>query len=83
MAQRDAFLLPPDALLAGVQKMSVDAESAYSLRQGQAIWRSKQTLGSTVRLYDEKERFIGIGEVSEDGKIAPKRLVVLQYSEIP
>ena len=83
MAQRDALLLPPDALLAGVQKMSVDAESAYSLRQGQAIWRSKQTLGSTVRLYDEKERFIGIGEVSEDGKIAPKRLVVLQYSEIP
>ena len=79
MAQRDALLLPPDALLAGVQKMSVDAESAHSLRLGQAIWRSKQTLGSTVRLYDEKERFIGIGEVSEDGKIAPKRLVVLQY----
>ena len=79
MAQRDALLLPPDALLAGVQKMSVDAESAHSLRLGQPIWRSKQTLGSTVRLYDEKERFIGIGEVSEDGKIAPKRLVVLQY----
>ena len=79
MAQRDALLLPPDALLAGVQKMSVDAESAHSLRLGQAIWRSKQTLGLTVRLYDEKERFIGIGEVSEDGKIAPKRLVVLQY----
>ena len=79
MAQRDALLLPPDALLAGVQKMSVDAESAHSLRLGQAIWRSKQTLGSTVRLYDEKERFIGIGEVSQDGKIAPKRLVVLQY----
>ena len=79
MAQRDGLLLPPDALLAGVQKMSVDAESAHSLRLGQAIWRSKQTLGSMVRLYDEKERFIGIGEVSEDGKIAPKRLVVLQY----
>ena len=79
MTQRDAFLLPPDALLAGVQKISVDAESAHSLRLGQAIWRPKQTLGATVCLYDEKERFIGIGEVSEDGKIAPKRLVVLQY----
>jgi tRNA pseudouridine55 synthase len=28
-----------------------------------------------VRLYDEHDRFIGIGEVLDDGRVAPRRLL--------
>jgi tRNA pseudouridine55 synthase len=75
-AGRDALLLPPDTLIESLPKLVFDAESAFYLRQGQAIWRSKQAVGAILRLYDEQGRFIGVGEVTLDGKVAPKRLVV-------
>ncbi|MCL4470440.1 MAG: tRNA pseudouridine(55) synthase TruB [Gammaproteobacteria bacterium] len=73
---RDARLLPPDCLLSAFPKVSLDGESAYYFRQGQAIWLPKQQHQGVVVLYDEKQRLLGIGEVAPDGKIAPKRLVV-------
>lgn len=76
VAGRDALLLPPDTLIEALPKLAFDAESAFYLRQGQAIWRAKQTAGTILRLYDEQDRFIGVGEVMLDGKVAPKRLVV-------
>lgn len=76
LQQRDALLLPPDCLLQGLDAVTLDAVSAYYLGQGQPIWRPKQSVGATLRVYDDNERFLGIGEVTTDGKIAPKRLVV-------
>jgi len=76
MEQRDALLLPPDCLLQGLEAVTLDAGSAHYLGQGQSIWRPKQTVGTTVRVYDDSQRFLGIGEVTNDGKLAPKRLVV-------
>lgn len=76
MVQRDALLLPPDSPLAGLEKVVLDAQSSYCVRLGQAIWQPKQTVGKKVCLYDESQRFMGVGEVTEEGKIAPKRLVV-------
>ena len=76
LAGRDALLLPVDALIETMPKVVLDSESAHYLKQGQAIWCAKQTTGSTLRLYDDQNCFLGIGEVMLDGKIAPKRLVV-------
>lgn len=75
MQQRDALLLPPDCLLQGLEAVTLDAGAAFYLRQGQPIWRPKQSIGTTVRVYDDRESFLGIGEITVDGKIAPKRLV--------
>lgn len=72
---RDARLLQPDCLLAGMPKITLDPESAYYFRQGQAIWLPKQQYRELVIVYDEKQCLIGIGEVAADGKIAPKRLL--------
>lgn len=76
LAERDALLLPVDALIETMPKVMLDSESAHYLKQGQAIWRAKQTTGAILRLYDDQDCFLGIGEVMLDGKIAPKRLVV-------
>lgn len=76
LAERDALLLPVDALIETMPKVVLDSESAHYFKQGQAIWRAKQATGAILRLYDDQDCFLGIGEVMLDGKIAPKRLVV-------
>lgn len=76
MAARDASLLPPDCLLDSFPKLTLDKDSTHYFRQGQAIWLPKQVHEGVVVLYDENQTLVGIGEVAEDGKIAPKRLVV-------
>jgi tRNA pseudouridine55 synthase len=76
LEERDARLLPPDCLLAGMPTVSLDRDSAHYFRQGQSIWLPKQQARDLVVVYDEKQGLIGIGEVAADGKIAPKRLLV-------
>lgn len=73
---RDAQLLPPDCLLKKLPKIALDRESSYYFREGQAIWLPKQTYSGVVVVYDEKNCLVGIGEIADDGKVAPKRLVV-------
>lgn len=76
--QRDARLLPADCLLDGVPKVVLDSDSAYYVQQGQAVWQAKQTLKGMVSMYGPGPVFLGLGEITNDGKIAPRRLVVLQ-----
>ena len=75
-AQRDVLLLPTDQLLPGLPSIELDRDAAYYLRQGQAIWQPKLQVHQRFRIYDEKQIFIGVGEVNPEGKLAPTRLVV-------
>ena len=74
--ERDRLLLPADCLLERMPKILLDPDSAYYVRQGQAVWLPKQEKRGLVRLYDEKQALIGLGEIGDDGKVAPKRLLV-------
>ncbi|MDD5241537.1 MAG: tRNA pseudouridine(55) synthase TruB [Sulfuricella sp.] len=73
---RDAQLLSSDCLLGRLPKIELDREGAFYFRQGQAIWLSKQVHSGVVAVYDEKHCLVGTGEIMDDGKVAPKRLVV-------
>jgi tRNA pseudouridine55 synthase len=75
-AERDALLLPADHLVDSLPRVELDSDAAYYLRQGQAIWQPKLQVHQRFRIYDEKQIFIGIGEVNPEGKLAPTRLVV-------
>lgn len=75
-AERDALLLPADVLGRDFPRVDLDGDSAFYMRRGQAIWMPRLELHQLYRIYDEKQAFIGMGEVAEDGKLAPKRLVV-------
>lgn len=77
MAERDACLLPTDCLLANLDKVELDADSAFYIQRGQPVWLPKQGMKAQVRLYAPGGVFIGLGESTSDGKIAPKRLVNL------
>ncbi|MDR2220387.1 MAG: tRNA pseudouridine(55) synthase TruB [Methylobacillus sp.] len=75
LEQRDALLLAPDSLLAGLPQAELDDDSAFYFCRGQSIWLPGQHALGEIRLYDANRRFLGLGEVMPDGKIAPKRLL--------
>lgn len=74
-ADMDALLLPVDSALQDWPAVTLNADSAYYLRQGQPVIVPRAPTQGRVRLYDDKERFIGIGEILDDGRVAPSRLM--------
>lgn len=76
---RDDALLPVDAALADLPKLELDADSAHYLLQGQAVWQSGLDGDGPFRLY-AGDVFLGMGERSADGKVAPRRLVAAKAS---
>lgn len=76
----DHHLLPVDALLDTLPRLELSAHSGYYFRQGQAVmdlnvYRLGQQ-GDTVRVCQEGGQFLGIGEITDDGRVAPRRVVV-------
>lgn len=70
----DQCLLPADAALGQWPDVHLTRDSAYYLKQGQAILVPHAPTEGIVRLYNESRNFIGLGQVQDDGKVAPKRL---------
>lgn len=78
---RDASLLAADCLVADLPQVALDDDSAFYLCRGQSVWQpGKRPLGD-VRLYGRDQRFLGLGEVMPDGKIAPRRLLQTQEKQ--
>lgn len=75
-AELEQELLPIDCLLEGMPAVQLEMELAYFLRQGQAIFLPALEALRRYKVYDEKHELIGVAVVGEDGKLAPKRLVV-------
>lgn len=73
---RDSRLMPADIMVEALTPLSLDLEAAWQICHGQPIWLPKLTMGSQYRLYAPDGRFLGVGEVNQDGKVAPRRLVV-------
>ncbi len=72
---RDALLLPVDSAIEGLPVVTLNADAAYFIMQGQSVWMAGKIPNSDLRLYDEKNSFLGLGFLQDDGKIAPKRLM--------
>lgn len=71
----DSLLLPMDLAVEHCPAVEVERDSAFYLQQGQAVVVPQAPSAGLVRLYGEDLGFIGMGEVLDDGRIAPKRLV--------
>ena len=72
---RDAPLLPVDSAIESLPKVILNADAAYFIMQGQAVWVAGKIPNIDLRLYDENNTFLGLGFLQDDGKIAPKRLI--------
>ena len=70
-----SLLLPIDSAIVHLPALTLNDDAAHYLMQGQAVWVSGKIPNGEIRLYDENSRFLGLGFLQEDGKIAPKRLM--------
>ena len=90
LAVLDAKLLPASASVEGWPSVELSDVTASYFRQGQPVQISNAPTTGWVRIFSEPEgsseeagtdsvadTFIGVGEVLEDGRIAPRRLVVV------
>ena len=73
-ATLDEWLLPPDSAVAYWPAISLLGDSAFYLRQGQPVLVPRAPTQGWVRLY-QGEQFLGIGEILDDGRVAPRRLL--------
>ena len=71
----DAMLMPMDKAIDTLPAVHLPAYTAQFLKQGQAVQVNKPPADGLLRLYEDEE-FIGIGIIDDDGKVAPKRLIV-------
>lgn len=71
----DELLLPMDFALVDFPQVQLSEDVSYYLRQGQTVTFSGLPETGYIRIYDETKAFIGIGEVNDDGRLAPKRLI--------
>ncbi|HLS99081.1 MAG: tRNA pseudouridine(55) synthase TruB [Porticoccaceae bacterium] len=75
----DHLLKPVDTAVAHLMAVDLPESMAWYFRRGQPVMAAKAYReareGDIVRIF-ESGAFIGVGEVLEDGRLAPKRLVV-------
>ena len=71
----DRLLFPMDMAVANLPQVRLPEVTASQVKHGQAVLVRHLPAEGLVRLYEE-EQFIGIGVIDEDGKVAPKRLIV-------
>lgn len=74
--ERDRRLMPADIMVEALASVTLDIEAAWQIGHGQSIWLPRLTVGLLCRLYAPDGRFLGVGEVNQEGKLAPRRLVV-------
>lgn len=76
--ERDEALLPVESSVQDLPSVELDDDSAYYLLQGQSVWKSGVKINGLFRIYQESGRFLGLGELDADGKVAPKRLLAMR-----
>lgn len=76
-AGRRAALKGADIMVQDLPDVQLTPLAAHYLRQGQAVSARHGLASGWVRLYEEGRRFLGMGQVLDDGRVAPRRLLGL------
>lgn len=72
----DSHLLPLDSPVQHLQEAVLDLDSCHYFCHGNPVSYPDLDEGEFVRVYDEDDIFLGVGEVDDELMLAPKRLVV-------
>lgn len=67
-------LIPPDTALAALPDVSVPAADGQRFSAGQAFRVGSVAPAGLVRVYGQGHCFLGVGELSQDGQLAPRRV---------
>jgi len=77
----DALLLPIQSAVRDWPTVALSDATAFYVRQGQPVIVPHAPTSGRVQLFEQsadgvKQVFIGVGEVLDDGRVAPRRLIV-------
>ncbi len=76
LAEMDALLRPADTALDGMPLVRLSESGGFYLRRGQPVLVPNAPSSGMVRVALESGEFLGIGEILDDGRVAPRRLIV-------
>ncbi len=71
----DCLLLDVDEVLRDIPAVQLVEAAAFYLCQGQPVVVPHAPTDGLLRIYNESREFLGMGEVLDDGRVAPRRLV--------
>ncbi len=75
LAVRQKILTPIDGGLSHLPEIRLSADAAFYLCRGQAVRAHGLPNEGQVRLYAKEAGFLGIGMVTDDGRVTPRRLI--------
>jgi tRNA pseudouridine55 synthase len=75
--EMDALLLPVSSAVGSWPAVRLHEDTAHYLRQGQPVQVAHAPTDGWVQIFElaEEDRFLGVGEILTDGRVAPRRLV--------
>jgi tRNA pseudouridine55 synthase len=76
LAQMDELLLPADTAVKSLPLVELGESGGFYLRQGQPVLVPNAPGSGMVRVALETGEFLGVGEILDDGRVAPRRLIV-------
>ncbi len=71
----NSFVKPIESALIEWPEVRLSPDAAYYLRQGQAVTVPHAPTSGLVSLFAEETNFIGVGQILDDGRVTPKRLL--------
>ena len=69
-----ARLLPPDKALLGLPQVAVPVEEGPKFSGGQALEAPEEAVDGPLRVYTEDGQFLGVGELSDQRQLCPRRV---------
>ena len=76
-AAMDGWLLSLESALTEWPEVLLTADAAFYLKQGQPVLVPNAPTSGWVRLYANQTEFLGVGQIQDDGRVAPKRMIQL------
>jgi tRNA pseudouridine55 synthase len=76
LADMDALLLPADTALGNLPLVTLTESAGFYIRQGQPVLVPNAPRDGMVRVALDSGEFLGVGEILDDGRVAPRRLIV-------
>ena len=70
----DEYLLPIESALVDWPTVELTQDAAFYAKQGNPVLVPKAPTSGKVMLFAEQSGFFGVGEILDDGRVAPRRL---------
>jgi len=77
----DELLFPSETAVVHWPKVILSEDAAFYLQNGQSVQVPGSPLDGWVQILTESDTFLGVGEMLDDGKVAPRRLMKTSQEE--